>query len=268
MQTARLADGTEVFCLLKTEAVVLDHHVAGYLEHGIHIPDDGVVFDVGANIGVFGVRTIQRHPQTRVYAFEPVPPIFAVLKANAERYGQGRFFPFAMGLSRAPGTLSVTYFPNSPALSTGNPGMWDEDPDALRQAVIGSVRNAPPELSWAKYVPDFIAGFVARRMRKNAQVFPCPLQPLSAVVKQEGVTRIDLLKIDCEGAELEVLLGIDDADWPKIQQVVVEVHDRDGRMQVVQDLLRRHGFTQMTVAQEPALTGTCLHNLYALRTAS
>ena len=45
--------------------------------------------------------------------------------------------------------------------------------------------------------------------------------------------KIDLLKIDVEKGELEVLNGIEDADWPRIHQIVMEVHDLDGRVGMV-----------------------------------
>ena len=82
MKHARLADGTRIACLRVKEAQVLDRHVAGYLQHGVEIPPDGIVLDVGANVGVFGVRVAQRYPAARVYAFEPIPPIFEALQAN------------------------------------------------------------------------------------------------------------------------------------------------------------------------------------------
>jgi hypothetical protein len=63
-----------------------------------------------------------------------------------------------------------------------------------------------------------------------------------------GITAIDLLKVDVEGAELEVLGGIDDADWAKIQHVLLEVSDADGALAEVEELLRDKG---LTVTSEP-----------------
>ena len=56
---------------------------------------------------------------------------------------------------------------------------------------------------------------------------------------------VTLLKLDCEGSELAVLAGIDREDpalWGRIQQVVAEVHDVDGRPAAVAALLRARGF--------------------------
>ena len=56
MRTTNLSDGTKVYCLKAPEAKMLDHHVEGYFQHGISIKDNDVIFDVGANIGIFGIR--------------------------------------------------------------------------------------------------------------------------------------------------------------------------------------------------------------------
>jgi len=44
-----LQDGTRIHCVRKPEAKMLDHHVEGYLKHGISIKNNDIVFDVGAN---------------------------------------------------------------------------------------------------------------------------------------------------------------------------------------------------------------------------
>ena len=41
---------------------------------------------------------------------------------------------------------------------------------------------------------------------------------VSALMAQHDLDRIDLLKIDVEGAELDVLRGIRPEDWPRIHQ--------------------------------------------------
>ncbi len=41
----------------------------------------------------------------------------------------------------------------------------------------------------------------------------------------EKISRVDVLKVDVEGAELKVLQGLSAADWRKVQQVVLEVEN-------------------------------------------
>ena len=49
-----------------------------------------------------------------------------------------------------------------------------------------------------------------------------------------------------EGAELEVLDGLDLSDWRRVRQCVLEVQDLDGRMDAVLGLLDARGFTTTT----------------------
>jgi FkbM family methyltransferase len=265
LPTTALADGTTVHCLRRAEARVLDHHVQGYLEHGIDVSDGDVVFDVGANIGLLGVRACQRHPGVKVYAFEPVPPIFEACRRNAEQHGGGRFRVFNVGLSSAAGEARFTWYPNAPALSTARPEDWEGDPHAWREAVRGQLKAMPEEMWWARLVPGVMLPAVAWFLRRGAVDVVCPLRTLSSVVEDENIDRIDLLKIDCEGFELDVLEGIRDEHWPRVQKVVVEVHDHDGRADTVAALLRKHGLSRIVREKEDAFAATALINLYASR---
>ena len=44
------------------------------------------------------------------------------------------------------------------------------------------------------------------------------------VMRQENIKKVQLLKVDVEGDELDVLMGLHDCDWPKIQQVYTHTH--------------------------------------------
>ena len=268
MGTAVLEDGTEVYCLVKSEAMVLDYHVQGYLDHGIDISDGDVVFDVGANIGLFGIRAVQRHPNVRVFAFEPVNDIFKILKKNSEGFGNGRLTPLPFGASNKAGEIEIEYYPNSPALSTGYPEFWDERPGMLASAVRGNTQNAPPSLWYAKLVPDFLSHFIAKHLRKNSSLVTCTLRTISSVIEEYDLDRVDVIKIDCEGAELAALQGIEKRHWPLIHKVVAEVHDVDGRLEQVKALLMQHGLDAMTLEKEKGFEETPLINIHAVRATS
>ena len=92
----------------------------------------------------------------------------------------------------------------------------------------------------------------------------CPVRRLSEVIATEKVERIDLLKIDVEKAEHEVIAGIDERDWTKIRQVVVEMHDREARLEHFTDLLERQGFN-LVVDQDPMLATANIYNIYGRR---
>ena len=82
----------------------------------------------------------------------------------------------------------------------------------------------------------------------------------------QGLQTVDLLKIDVERAELDVLRGVKAADWPSIQQVVMEVHDVGGQLDRVHSLLMdTAGFRQCIIEQDAQLAGSTLHNIYCKR---
>ncbi|HEX9938713.1 MAG TPA: FkbM family methyltransferase, partial [Longimicrobium sp.] len=228
-----------------------------YLRHGITVADGDCVFDVGANIGLFTLLAGCRWSGVRVFAFEPIPPVFAALRLNAELHGiDARVFN--CGLSREHGSARFTYYPHISIVSGqfADPG---EEREVIRTFMRG--HGSVPETREVEG-EGLLEELVETRLEREE--FTCPLRTLSEVVREHGVERIDLLKVDAEKAEEEVLAGILDEDWPKIRQVVVEVHDRHGRLDRVRALLERHGFV-VAVEQDSVLEQTPFYNLYARR---
>src|SRR5439155_1315351 len=89
------------------------------------------------------------------------------------------------------------------------------------------------------------------------------LRTLSSIIAEEGIERIDLLKVNVEKSELDVLRGLDPEDWPKIRQAVIEVDQHD-HVEPITLLLERHGF-EVLVEQDPLLRHTELCYVYAIR---
>ena len=170
-----------------------------------------------------------------------------------------------LGVAGEPGRTRFTYFPNSPALSTSHPELWDRDGASLTRAVKGNIRAARKAVWYARFVPAFLSGLIAKALQRGARTVECELTTISRAIVEHDLPRIDLLKVDCEGGELSVLQGIEDVHWPRIGQVVVEVHDLDGRLAQVSDLLTRHGLTRITARKEDGFEDTPLINVYASR---
>jgi acyl carrier protein len=89
------------------------------------------------------------------------------------------------------------------------------------------------------------------------------LRTLSSVIAEEGIERIDLLKINVEKSELDVLLGLTADDWPKVRQLVIEVDLREN-LEPITTLLEQRGF-EVLVEQDPLLRSTELCYVYAIR---
>jgi FkbM family methyltransferase len=240
MKKISLVDNTPIFALRASEARMLDHHVDGYLTNGIEINDGDVVLDVGANIGVFGVRA-------------------------AELVGGNQISVCKYGVSSENTEAEFTYFPNTPALSTLHPDQWDKDPQAFKNAVKGTMKNPPENMRWMKLIPTAFSGLIASYLVRGRKQVKCNLKTLSTFIQESNIQKIDLLKIDCEGAEWDVLQGIKNEDWLKIKSLVIEVHDVDNRLKNIQELLKNQGFTKLHSEREAGLESTAMYNLFALR---
>lgn len=256
MRRLSLNDGLEVFSLNADETRFVHGEVFGarcYLRHGIELRDGDCVFDVGANIGMASIFFSRERRNVRIFAFEPSPAAYECLKANVELHGQlhGTVTrTFECGLSREPGTAEFTFYPNNSVMS-GFHADLEQDRAATKTFMVN-----------AGFMPRHAELFLGSKFKKV--IFPCRLRTLSEIVDEEGVARIDLLKVDVEKSEKEVLAGIREEHWGRIGQVVVEVHDQQGALDEVHDMLAKHGF-EIIAEQDPQLKGTTIFSVFATR---
>ncbi|GAB3551442.1 FkbM family methyltransferase [Spirosoma fluminis] len=263
----KLFGDSSVYCLQPKEATYLAGEVNDYLTHGIQIRPGDTVFDVGANIGIFSLWICRlQQNQVTVYAFEPIPAIANVLRLNAQRFAPDQLHVMPYGLSHSSHTASFTYYPKATVWSTAYPDVAYEERSQTKQATLRSLEKAP---RWVRFVPtrvwSTLIDYVLNWVMHKTQTVTCTLKTISAVIRERSIARIDLLKIDVEHGELDVLQGIEDAHWPIIQQVVMEVHDIDGKRAQIEALLTKHGFSQIITDQQDVLTNTNIYLLYAVR---
>ncbi|MER6786914.1 FkbM family methyltransferase [Streptomyces sp. NPDC000658] len=235
-----------------------------YLQGGITLREDAVVFDVGANIGMFSLFVGARCPSATVFAFEPVPDVFEALSRNVERHGvRARLLPF--GLSDREQEITFNFYPGISIMSCRSDyADLDNEVDLIEQYVENArAAGASGREEHLARVQALVAEDFELSERR------CALRSLSAVIEETGVPRIDLLKIDVQRAELDVLHGVDERHWPLVQQISMEVHDEkgtptEGRVAVVRELLTANGFLT-TVAEEDLLRGTGRYAVQAVR---
>ncbi|MEU8122447.1 amino acid adenylation domain-containing protein [Spirillospora sp. NPDC049024] len=222
-----------------------------YLRAGVALPEDACVVDVGGHVGLFSLFVGSRLPGCRVHAFEPIPELVEMFRINAELHGVDAAVT-ACGLGREAGTARFTYYPDMSLLS----GRFADEREE-RRMLERYLRNEQAE------APDgVLAELLTERLRgEDVEV---EVRTLSQMIREQGITRIDLLKIDAEKSELDVLRGIEPAHWPIVRQVVAEVHDIGGRLGAVTGLLRDRGF-RTTVEAAPDFAGTGVYCVYAVR---
>lgn len=228
-----------------------------YVRHLSRWPKGACVFDVGANIGLFSLFVHTLDPAAKIYAFEPSPPTLELLKANLDRH-QVDAKVFAMGLSDEEKTADFTFYPFSSGMSSVY-GNREEEESVLRGIIRNQLQGGDAELEEVMAHSEELI-----HQRLHSQRFTCQLRTLSSIIRDEKIERIDLLKIDVQKSELDVLLGIEPQDWPKIGSIAMEVHELEGRIERATGLLEEHGY-QVELEQDELYRGTGIHLMYATR---
>jgi 31-O-methyltransferase len=263
-----------------------------YTRHGIDVRDGATVLDVGANVGMFSLALAQRRRDLRLVLFEPIPDTFAMLRRNAQRLlGSARVTLVPAGVWSAPGRVTFRIPPSSSAMATADPARGTSGSDgAGRIGLQTRVRAGLDDARRARQIRPRLAALLARGLEHRAlrpvvlgailvvaagvalaqrvrtKHVECDLTTISAALREYDIDAVDLAKIDVEGAEWEVLKGIDESDWPRLRQLAIEVHDVDDRVARMRDLLATKGYDVVVDEADWAthrLMG--IHMLYASR---
>jgi FkbM family methyltransferase len=226
MKVLTLPNGEELYYIDKLSALDIYEEIFvenEYLQFGIEVKDQDVIFDVGANIGLFSRYMAQKARDLTIFAFEPVPTIYEVLEANLKNI-PARIKTYKIGLADHSATTKIHYYPRVSADSAIVPFDFDLK---VSQFVKNYNESIVQMMPIAKCVPKFLRKYIVkaglRRMYKS-EMLDCTLLPLSDIISENGIKQIDLLKIDAENYEWEVLQGINEEDWNKIKQISMEIH--------------------------------------------
>lgn len=262
---ATLPDGRQIHCVNTYEVDFSVHEIFNddLVRHGIDLPADGVFLDVGANIGLFSLYLTDVCPSARVFAYEPMPEAYAALEKNLT----GRGMAFALGLGARPGKAEFEYFPRITALSSCHGAVSAEMARGLKRMLAG----APADAEVAEILDK--TGAAERTAADPAFIEDlfetCKVQAtidtLANQIRQHGLEQIDLLKIDTEGAEKEVLAGLGVDDWPRIRQMVVEVHLGREELELMALQLQGRGFRTQIGHHPLSNSGVPVFHIYAKR---
>ncbi len=222
-----------------------------YRRAAAHLRAGDLVLDIGANIGLSTMMFADTCPDIQVIAAEPAPVTFDCLERNVAAHAP-RAVAHRVAVAAAPGVASFTWYPRASA----NSGLY-ADREADDAATATYLRNSG--------LNDEAVALITAGLHDGEQI-DVEVTTVSAILDDfDPKAEIGLLKIDVERAELDVLHGISDADWPRIRAVVAEVHDRDSHLAQFRDLVSRHGLS-VQIRQDPSLGGTELYEVYAVRT--
>ena len=144
------------------------------------------ILDAGANIGLASIHFANKYPNARILAIEPEAGNFQMLLRNTKPY---------------------------PRIRAVQAAVWHKDePVAIIDPGFGA---------WG-FMTERAGSASTQHERPNQTV---PGKTITTIMEECGVSTIDLLKIDIEGAELEVFS--DAGAWiDRVNMIVVELHER------------------------------------------
>lgn len=256
-----LPNGFTLFASTKSELKLIYDEIVednSYLRNGIYIPEGGCVLDVGANVGLFSIYINAIFENLNIYAFEPLPATFKYLKQNASLYN-GNIKVFNYGLSDKEETATFSYYPHISAMSSRY-----IDKDLGMQTVKDFVLSSE-EFNEQEINEETLNSLIEERL--ISEEFECELKTISQIIKDNSISKIDLLKIDVEQAELDVINGIKDEDWVIIEQIIIEVHDIEGRLNIITERLNKFGFN-IEIEQCKYLSKTNMYNIFARKSTA
>ena len=215
-----------------------------YEKYGVTIPTRGVVFDIGANIGMFSRYVCKMSEETQIYAFEPSREAFKKLKENQT----SRMQIYNQGIGHKAGKELFTYYPGYSVISG-----FHTNKKLDREVIIKG------EMAFTNDHETKVRKKINNRF-KSSRNYIVQMNTISNFIKQQKIKRIDLLKIDVEKHEIKVLAGIDQGDWNIIKQVVIEVHDSKSVLEI-KELLNTKKF-KVKIDKDELLDATDISTLY------
>jgi len=154
----------------------------------LNLPENvNTIVDLGANIGLASVYFGLKYPQAKILAVEPEITNYIEAVSNVAALG--------------------------PRVQTCHGAVWTYD-GWINLRTENS--DGTPLHSWGVQVSEDNAGAAGQTRCYR----------LETLVKQAGFDAVDILKVDIEGAELELFLHEPRLWLPRVKLVIVETHDR------------------------------------------
>lgn len=156
----------------------------------IHLNEDAVIFDVGANVGIMSLNFAQKAQKGKVYAFEPTHYALEKLKRN---------------LALNPETASIIH-PVNTFVSSNDP-----KPDEIK--------------AFSSWKIDKGVGSGQHQVHGGTAMSTegVPTITLDEFVNDQKISRIDFIKIDTDGHEFDVLSGANDTIKKFNPQIIFEL---------------------------------------------
>ncbi len=157
-----------------------------YTKYGCNIEDGWVVIDIGAAIGEFSIFTAWDHPNNRVIAYEPFRESVELFRENLD---QNKL-------------VNVMVIPKA---------VWKT--------------TARINLDLSHQEPLKITSTTGSKTGSDGETISVQAISLNEVLSSNHLKKVDLIKLDCEGAEFDILLESEPDTVRAFRRIVMEYHD-------------------------------------------
>lgn len=192
------------------------------------LPSQPLVIDVGANAGFFNVLLFSKLKNARVLAYEPLPS-------------------------------NIALFQKTIAQNTGLKNIQ------LHQSAVTGASIEKIELFTEDTEDNTVVSSIFSSFNKlNQKKISVPATSLTAIIRENKLEKIDLLKLDCEGSEYDIIYNTEASVFKKVNMMVIEVHQIDenkNNLQSLDQYLRSLGYeTRYIPVQEGSYYMEALKN--------
>jgi FkbM family methyltransferase len=170
------------------------------------IAPNSTIIDIGANAGYFTLFAASAFPQAKLFSFEPVPVNYAQLKHHRDLNS----------------TREIKCFPQAAAGHSGEIDLTFDTTDSFTTSATM---------------------FASKEDKGESLSVPCVT--LKEIMDENAIEKCDLLKMDCEGAEYDILYNCPPNYLRRIDQIAMEVHrgwQKNQTIEAMEAFLRKQGF--------------------------
>jgi FkbM family methyltransferase len=171
------------------------------------LPNDAVILDLGANIGVFAIYAATTARNVRIYAYEPLPEFYELMRENVR-------------LNKHTDTVECFNYA------------------VCGEATTRDIYVAGTDFFFPTFVSPSNGDEKATRLKVHCTT-------LAEILDANQLEHVDLLKMDIEGAEYEVFCQTPPRYFERIKEIRMEYHNLDTKERNVarlKDFLSNHGY--------------------------
>ncbi len=181
-----------------------------YDEYGVSVEPNDLVVDIGANYGFFSIHAWKKGA-SKIYSLEPFPSTLECLTENTKSLENVFTLPFAIS---------------------------DR---------VGEEEFAQTDVFGSNFLLKN-SHLLGQELTQRS-VVKVPTITLESLINNFQIEKIDFLKVDCEGGEIDLFSTLSEECFKKLNKIIIEYHSEEGR-EILKEILERTNFSITIIPKE------------------